>query len=353
MDILADFFVGFFSHAKNWLSAFWDSNNRMFSLYLLSSGLIAYLIFKSSAAKQSADEKTFLRFLFPKKVWSHPSAWLDLRYFFFHGFVGHFLLVGVSAVSVAFTFKLFSGENIGSVAGEHTLSAAAEFAVSIVFMFFAMFIADFLGWFCHWLQHKSPLLWQFHKVHHSAEVMHPVSNFREHPIDNALYIVVIGGGYGVVLAIAYAVVGYLPSMPMILGVTVLMFVFNIVGYNLRHSHVWLRWPGKFSMIFPSPAHHHVHHSSHPDHVDKNFAFMFPIWDVIFNTYEMPKDNRDVKFGIGDGNAEELTSCLRLYWVPFRDAFRVMKAQTKGVEFNMSKPEPVEDTRAAEKTYPAE
>ena len=107
------------------------------------------------------------------------------------------------------------------------------------------------------------------------------------------------------------------------------------------------------MIFPSPAHHHVHHSSHPDHVDKNFAFMFPIWDVIFNTYEMPKDNRDVKFGIGDGNAEELTSCLRLYWVPFRDAFRVMKAQTKGVEFNMSKPEPVEDTPPVEKTHPAE
>jgi sterol desaturase/sphingolipid hydroxylase (fatty acid hydroxylase superfamily) len=220
-------------------------------------------------------------------------------------------------------------------------------------MMVAMLVSDFLAWFCHWLQHKSPLLWQFHKVHHSAEVMHPVSNFREHPVDNLLYMSVLGVGYGLLLAIAARVFGYLPSMPMILGVPLLMFAFNVVGYNLRHSHVWLRWPGKLSMIFPSPAHHHVHHSSHPDHIDKNFAFMFPIWDVIFNTYEMPEDNRDVKFGIGDGNADELDTCWRLYWVPFRDAFRVMKAQAKGIAFNMSKPERVDDGPETQKVHPAE
>ena len=78
------------------------------------------------------------------------------------------------------------------------------------------------------------------------------------------------------------------------------------------------------MILPSPAHHHVHHRSHPDHVDKNFAFLVPVWDVIFKTYCMPADNRDVKFGIGEGKAAELTTCLRLYLIPFRDAWRIIR-----------------------------
>ena len=81
----------------------------------------------------------------------------------------------------------------------------------------------------------------------------------------------------------------------------------------------------------------------------SFGFMFPIWDVIFKTYHMPEDNRDVKFGIGEGNADELNTCLRLYWVPFRDAYRVLKAQVKGVNFNMSKTASVtDDTQPAPK-----
>ena len=350
MEFLYELAVSYLQNGEKRLTALVQPNERLFALYLLSSGVIAYLIYRSAKAKLSAEETTFLRFLFPKKVWSHPSAWLDLRYFVFNALLGKFLLVGLSVAATAISFRVFSGGmDIMQVAGQSGMSTGKEVAISFGFMLVAMFISDFLAWFCHYLQHKSPLLWQFHKVHHSPEVMHPVSNYREHPIDNVLYLSVVGAGYGVILAVAIRVLGYLPSMPMLLGVPLLMIAFNLVGYNLRHSHIWLRWPGKWSMLLPSPAHHHVHHSAHPDHIDKNFAFMFPIWDVIFRTYEMPEDNRDVKFGIGDGNAEELTSCTRLYWVPFRDAYRVMKAQARGLPFNMSKPDPVED----HKVHPAE
>ena len=71
------------------------------------------------------------------------------------------------------------------------------------------------------------------------------------------------------------------------------------------------------------THHHIHHSCHPDHLDKNFAFTFPIWDVLFKTYHMPEDNRDVEFGIVE-DSSELNSCVNLYFIPFRDAYRVMK-----------------------------
>jgi sterol desaturase/sphingolipid hydroxylase (fatty acid hydroxylase superfamily) len=84
---------------------------------------------------------------------------------------------------------------------------------------------------------------------------------------------------------------------------------------------WLRWPEKLSMIFPSPAHHHVHHSCHPDHIDKNLTFMLPVWNVIFKTYHMHEDTLNVRFGIGGENEGDLTSSTRLYWLPMRDAYR--------------------------------
>lgn len=263
-------------------------------------------------------------------------------------------MVGLSAWAFSLAFKLVSGGmNVTDIKTGNELSAITNILIAFGFMVISTFISDFIGWYCHYLQHKSPLLWQFHKVHHSAEVMHPVSNYREHPVDNIFYLIAIGAGYGAILALAVRVFGYAPNAPTVLGVPLVMLVFNLVGYNLRHSHVWLRWPGKLSMIFPSPAHHHVHHSCHPDHLDKNFAFMFPIWDVIFRTYHMPEDGRDVKFGIGEGNADELTSCTRLYWVPVRDAFRVLKAQMRGQAFNMSKPEPLGKDGDTKTIHPAE
>ncbi|MGI9368264.1 MAG: sterol desaturase family protein, partial [Ruegeria sp.] len=132
-------------------------------------------------------------------------------------------------------------------------------------------------------------------------------------------------GAGATSGLAFNLIGYTPNLPTLLGVPLIMFLFNIVGYNLRHSHIWLRWPGIWSKVFPSPAHHHVHHSCHPDHLDKNFAFMFPLWDVLFGTYVMPEDNRDVKFGVTEKDrGHELDTCMKLYLVPFKDAWRVLK-----------------------------
>jgi sterol desaturase/sphingolipid hydroxylase (fatty acid hydroxylase superfamily) len=75
------------------------------------------------------------------------------------------------------------------------------------------------------------------------------------------------------------------------------------------------------MIFPSSTHHHVHPSCHPYHIDKNFTFMLPVWDVIFKTYHMPEGTLEVKFGIGGESEGDLTSCIRLNRPPMRDAYR--------------------------------
>jgi sterol desaturase/sphingolipid hydroxylase (fatty acid hydroxylase superfamily) len=307
-----------------------DPENRIYFVYLATSAIAAFFVYEA-ARRRGGGESSFLRFLFPRHVWQHPSAWLDLRYFFFHLLIGHFLMLGLGAWSAALAFGLVTGEpSIGSFLRRTGTFSAADFAIAAGYMFASMAVIDFVAFLTHYLQHRLPILWQFHKVHHSAEVMHPISNFREHPVDNLVYKLVTGLGIGAVSGLAVNVFGYVPSVPSLLGVPLLMLAFNLLAYNLRHSHVWLRWPGRWSMILPSPAHHQIHHSCHPDHIDKNFAFMFPIWDVIFRTYCLPEDNRDVKFGIGEGEADELGTCLQLYLVPFRDAYRLVRRRLRRI-----------------------
>ena len=73
----------------------------------------------------------------------------------------------------------------------------------------------------------------------------------------------------------------------------------------------------------------MHHSCHPDHFDKNFAFMFPLWDVIFGTYTMPVDNRDVKFGVAGMKSMEMDSCWKLYAIPFVKAGKRLRKSFRG------------------------
>ena len=48
--------------------------------------------------------------------------------------------------------------------------------------------------------HRVPALWEFHKVHHSAEVLTPLTEWRQHPLELMLFPVVIGAATAVVRA---------------------------------------------------------------------------------------------------------------------------------------------------------
>lgn len=328
MEHFLEFAKSYIDYCVDFFGAFGNAHKRQFFGFLLASTMVAYFIFRHHKKKKEI-EGGFISFLFPKTVWSSPSAWLDLRYFFFHGLIGHFLLAGIqvsATLAGLFIGMGFVGDSALAVVSPHTPVLSAIIVVSVLLV--TTLIIDFMGFFLHYLQHKIPVLWQFHKVHHAGEVMHPLSNFREHPVDNLVYKLVINLVSSIALGAIWRFLGYIPSDGAILGYSVVGLTFNSAAYHLRHSHIWLRWPGNWSKIFGSPAHHHVHHSRHPDHLDKNFAFIFPIWDVLFKTYHMPETNKDVEFGIVE-DSSELNSCINLYLIPFRDAYRILQgSQTK-------------------------
>ena len=281
---------------------------RLYYVFLASSLMFAWLVYSKSETgdltKSPRSLTAFAKYLFPASIWNKTSAWLDVRYFIVH------LTLWVSAYgSLSLVVKQWVANNsvnlLVSPAYDGPVWATQNlFLGGIIYMLVLMILADFLAFLIHYMQHKISFLWEFHKVHHSATVMHPLTNYREHPVDNLLYNIVNSALGGVLLGLSYFLFGQKFSPPAILGWNVLAFVFIFLAYNLRHSHIWLRWPGKLIYVFGCPAHHQVHHSCHPDHIDKNFAFMLPIWDVIFGTFCWPETNKDVKFGLGKGEEND-------------------------------------------------
>ena len=311
------------------LSYPFDPEQRVFFFWLCTSLLFALFVFVRSFPRLS-DEKTSVqsalrRFLFPQEVWSHASAWLDIRYFFFHQTFRVLLYEGALIAAVSAVVFERSSTFLLHLSGQSpALASELVWGLELVYALLAVLLSDFVAYAIHVYQHKNPFLWEFHKVHHSPPVMHPLTNYREHPVDNIFY--ALGNGVAIGLsggAITYCL-GYVPETPTIFGVALFSFLFNSLGYNLRHSHIWLRWPGTWGYVFGCPAHHQIHHSYHPEHIDKNFAFIFPVWDVVFGTFCLPNDNSQVKFGLGDGQEAVYTSCLDLYVLPVKNGFLHLK-----------------------------
>ncbi|MEQ1897764.1 MAG: sterol desaturase family protein [Vicinamibacterales bacterium] len=305
---------------------------RIYIPYLLTSLAAATGVYVVSLRRARGSSVGgpggLLQFLFPRTVWSTRSAWLDVRYFFLHQIVRVFIYGAFAVAITTWSYQLVAGAlgltNIGPVTPR-----AASWGVELGYALLSFALQDLVGYAIHYGQHRIPILWAFHKVHHSARVMHPLTNYREHPVDNVVYAAGLAACSGATMAVVFAMAGYVPRIPTVGGVGIFAAAFNLLGYNLRHSHIWLRWPGPLVYVFGCPAHHQVHHSYHPSHINKNFAFVFPVWDLIFGTFRVPSTNAEVRFGLGEHEDDELTSCLRLYWVPFRDAARTLRGPRRG------------------------
>ena len=186
----------------------------------------------------------------------------------------------------------------------------ATSAARIVYVGALILAADF-GFFAgHYLSHKVPLLWEFHKVHHSATVLNPLTNYRFDPLDRVLLGLFIGIATGAVKGgFGFAFPGGISGIAAV-NVGVLL-LFNRTA-NLRHSHVWLSYGWHASHVFSSPAQHQIHHNSEARHIDKNLGLMFSLWDWMAGTLYVPREREHFQLGLTGGEHAEYDSLWRLY-----------------------------------------
>jgi sterol desaturase/sphingolipid hydroxylase (fatty acid hydroxylase superfamily)/creatinine amidohydrolase/Fe(II)-dependent formamide hydrolase-like protein len=309
------------------LLAFTAPGNRLFVLYLLTALVIAvvtYFVFRERDPEQRPEkvEAGLLRYIFDPSVYFHKSAIQDYLYFIINGFIYH----GIIAQLLISGHFFFTGsfylltETFG--APEEAVFEVTPLTVA-AYTLVAILIYDFAVFITHYLQHRVPVLWQFHQVHHSAEVLNPVTVARMHPVDlffTGLVSIALG-------SFAIALFTYLTkevvSAYEIMGRNVVLFLFYLLGYNLRHSHIWVNYPAWLANVFISPAQHQIHHSVEPRHFDRNYGFIFSFWDRLFGSLYYPRKFERLSFGVNKRERNPFPTVLSLYIKPFQNAWAII------------------------------
>ncbi|MEM7303752.1 MAG: sterol desaturase family protein [Pseudomonadota bacterium] len=294
-------------------------SSRFFLLYLLSAMMIGFAVLYFRQPKEERSISKAVHALFPEEVLLHPSARLDYVFAFVNMIVRIFLL-SLIFLSTAATTGL-AADAMTLLFGANTAPTEPGLIAIALFTIIAFLATDFGLFFAHWLEHKVPFFWEFHKVHHSAEVLTPITVQRMHPVDVLVNNIVPA----IVLGVCNGVFYYLYAGPVaafsILGLNALYFLMLMIGYHLRHSHVWVMYPKPFREHISSPALHHIHHSNDPRHYDKNFARTFTIWDRIAGTLYIPEEEEKLVFGLDEPEQDKLQTVSGLYFSPFKSVWR--------------------------------
>ncbi len=161
--------------------------------------------------------------------------------------------------------------------------------------------ADLSVYLVHRFHHGSDVFWPLHRLHHSATVLTPVTLFRKHPIWNVtsrlVNLALTGLFQGVFVFVFYGG----PAFEVLFGLNTLYVLYNFLGANLRHSHVWLSFGKTLSHLFISPAMHQIHHE--PTRMNRNYGEVFAIWDWMFGTLYIPEKFETFEIGLGDEDDE--------------------------------------------------
>jgi len=189
---------------------------------------------------------------------------------------------------------------------------ANYFAMDYVLKAILTFVLlDLTIYFQHLFFHVLPILWRFHRVHHSDLDCDVTTGLRFHPVEILLSIVIkstaiIILGAPVITVIIFEVILNFMSM----------FTHSNVYMNKKFEHV-LRW------FVTTPDMHRIHHSNIENEANSNFTFFISLWDRVFGTYlESPlKGHLNMSLGLRRITDTKYLNYLDLVMMPFRRAVR--------------------------------
>lgn len=151
-------------------------------------------------------------------------------------------------------------------------------------------LEDFKRYCFHRLDHYSVFFWRFHKIHHSVTELNCITGSRDHPVFHLGHLASdIGLAY--LLGVTNEALVIALSIRMVFGG--ILPHFNVDFPNTKKTFPW------WAYLIATPNFHAWHHTVHCRY-DANLADVFPIWDVLFGTFEMPRgSSRDWQFGMNE------------------------------------------------------
>jgi sterol desaturase/sphingolipid hydroxylase (fatty acid hydroxylase superfamily) len=163
-----------------------------------------------------------------------------------------------------------------------------------------LLVFDFFYYWFHRAQHQFPVLWRFHKVHHSLTELNCMSSYH-HVTEEVFRFPVVGIPLALLLKVD------VPQM-------VILSAFVAAWGQFIHSDTSISL-GKLNLFFADNVYHRVHHSVEERHFDKNFAAFFPLWDRLFGTFYKPERVKFPSVGLSDTPPPK--SAIEYVLMPFK------------------------------------
>ncbi|MFM7742289.1 MAG: sterol desaturase family protein [Verrucomicrobiota bacterium] len=230
-----------------------------------------------------------------------PGMTTDALYFVFASFVKllpKFLLAVPAVLLIALQLATPDGFRTGTYRGFGPVLEQPRW-LQVVEIYL---LVDFSGYWIHRLFHTGAW-WPFHAVHHSSEDLDWLSSVRVHPVNDIVD--------KFAQATPVLLLGFDPLTT--LG-TAGFFTFYAI-----FLHADVDWDfGPLRSVIATPVFHRWHHSKDPQAVDRNFAGLLPLWDILFGTYYMPRDRTPCDFGVPEKVPAGFFGQL---WHPFAGWFR--------------------------------
>lgn len=301
---------------------FMVSSSRHYWFFMLCYLLIALACYRIANSK--GESHSFISYLFPAEIYKHQSVltdfkiWIVLILFLKLGAFPFIFGAIYSVMSLLERATDLLGPQWQVPRTDKTPTFADRALYTIVFTLFM----DFGFFVIHYCQHKISWLWAFHKVHHSAEVLTPFTANRHHPVDYITHATVAFTiqAFGYFLFTRFY--GNDIDRLYIIQTSAIHF-FYYMSANCRHSHIWLSFGPKISCLFVSPAMHQIHHSTAPQHYDKNFGYVLSIWDWLFRTRYIPVQKEAITVGLLPGE-KRYSGFIEMMWRPFVDCFHCFR-----------------------------
>jgi sterol desaturase/sphingolipid hydroxylase (fatty acid hydroxylase superfamily) len=213
--------------------------------------------------------------------WRKPGLTTDICFALIPRLLNTYAEITLLVIGVAIFYGIDGTAGIGDfLAHGHGPLAGLPFWQQVILYLLGN---DLMMYLTHRAFHTARL-WRFHAVHHSSESLEWISATRFHPIDqtfhNALSDVVM-----LLLGIPAEVLIWLT--PWTVGTSALV-------------HANLNWTfGPFRYVLASPVYHRWHHTSYDRGGNSNFASTFPVYDLLFGTFYMPRGELPDAFGVDE------------------------------------------------------
>lgn len=148
----------------------------------------------------------------------------------------------------------------------------------------ALGLLDGAMYLWHRANHRVPVLWRFHRMHHSDRAMDVTTATRFHCGEH------LGAG---LLRLALV-----PLLGLDLWHVVLYDALLTGVTQFHHADISLgRWDLWLCYVIVTPAMHKVHHSDWPPETDSNYSAVLSFWDRLGGSFRRRSDLRTLVFGL--------------------------------------------------------